>query len=366
MTSDSSSIPPLSGPSNYFLDGALAHRLSATVSVSPDTVRYTLTSGQSAVWRFEELDWTLGEIEARQIRLSKGGDPEQWLVLVSIQDVREFKLRYNAWERSRGARIGKETKALLRASAGTVILIVLAWLAWPVVTDLITPLVPDEVDEKLEKSAYEDIAHHFRICAGRSGASALTTIRDRLAANDPTLRAVKIHVVEMPVPNAFTLPGGQVLVTRELIDQASSGDEVAGVLAHEFGHVLHKDSIRSVLRRGLPALILHVFGVDGLESAAGAADFFINSAFRRSDEAAADKTGLDLMKAAGISPKGFMDFFARLEKEQSESGILDFVSDHPPPADRLAMISAVTVTNSKPVLDAAEWQALRDICSGEL
>jgi predicted Zn-dependent protease len=51
-------------------------------------------------------------------------------------------------------------------------------------------------------------------------------------------------VLASPVPNAFALPGGRIYLLNGLLQKAESADEIAGVIAHEMGHVSHRDQTR--------------------------------------------------------------------------------------------------------------------------
>jgi len=63
-------------------------------------------------------------------------------------------------------------------------------------------------------------------------------------------------LIEMPVPNAFTLPGGQIFVTRGLLDIGLDDDMLASVLGHEIGHMVH-EHYKKMQRR---AILMNVLG----------------------------------------------------------------------------------------------------------
>ena len=66
----------------------------------------------------------------------------------------------------------------------------------------------------------------------------------------PTIRIrSRCTIVEGGPVNAFTLPGGILVFYSDLIDQARDGNEVAGVLAHEMGHVMHYHAIKGLARQ---------------------------------------------------------------------------------------------------------------------
>ena len=63
-------------------------------------------------------------------------------------------------------------------------------------------------------------------------------------------KSVQTAVLSTPVPNAFALPGGTVYLFNGLLAKAENPDEIAGVLAHELGHLKHRDGTRNLIYNG--------------------------------------------------------------------------------------------------------------------
>ena len=84
------------------------------------------------------------------------------------------------------------------------------------------------------------------------GRAALEKIIRRLEAATSLPFALRTEVVRRDEANAIALPGGQVYVFRGLIDKASNADEIAGVIAHEIGHVVHRDGTKAMPHSGIP------------------------------------------------------------------------------------------------------------------
>src|SRR5581483_9059372 len=107
--------------------------------------------------------------------------------------------------------------------------------------------------------------------------------------------------------NAIALPGGHVYVFEGLIKQARSPDELAGVVAHELGHVAHRDGTRSLLQAAglsfLFGVLLGDFTGGGLVVIA--AKTAMQSAYTRKVEAAADAYSVDLVTRIGGDPRAF-------------------------------------------------------------
>ncbi len=106
--------------------------------------------------------------------------------------------------------------------------------------------------------------------------------------------------------NAFAIPGGQIYVFEGLIDTARDADELAGVLAHEIGHVAHRDGTRAVLQgAGLSFLFGMLLGdFVGGGAVVLAAKSVLQSSYSRDVEAAADVYGVGLMQKAGGNGRG--------------------------------------------------------------
>lgn len=120
-------------------------------------------------------------------------------------------------------------------------------------------------------------------------------------------------------PNAFALPDGSIVVTDALV-QFAKGDKdmIAGVLAHEIGHVECQHSLREIYRSaGVSLLIMFVTGDVGelLEHVLLEGNVLLSLSYSRAAEAEADSMGIKLMHKAGYNPEGLARFFVLLAKD---------------------------------------------------
>ena len=97
-------------------------------------------------------------------------------------------------------------------------------------------------------------------------------------------------VLPTPVPNAFALPGGKVFVLKGLLDKAESPDELAGILAHELGHLKHYDNMRGLIYNGGTSFLIGLlFGdVTGSSAVIFASRSVVEASYSREAETAAD------------------------------------------------------------------------------
>ncbi len=157
-------------------------------------------------------------------------------------------------------------------------------------------------------------------------------------------------VLNSPDVNAFALPGGYVYVTRGLAALAGSEAELAGVIAHEIGHVTARHTAQRYSRGmavGLGAAILGaVVNAPGVGNLANlGADLYVKS-FSREQEFEADMLGVRYLARSGYevdAMAGFLDKMGghkKLEdrlrgKTGAEAGA-DFFSTHPRTPARVA------------------------------
>ena len=200
-----------------------------------------------------------------------------------------------------------------------------------------------------------------RTCSTAEGDAALTALKARMGAQ---AMLADVRVVDVPMVNAVTLPGGHVLIFRGLLDQAASPDEVAGVLAHELGHVEHRHVLQALLRQLGLSVVLG--GLDG--NVGGYTNALLSASYSRSAEAQADGYAIDALDGAKVSPMGAAGFFDRLSKAEVKTegaaALMSYFASHPMSSERKARFAAGTKGSYSPAIDAAQWKALREICRG--
>lgn len=155
--------------------------------------------------------------------------------------------------------------------------------------------------------------------------------------NDLTWRFAVLDTDEV---NAFAAPGGYVYVTKGLMDMVGSEDELAGIVAHEIGHIDKKHAVKSMRRNGGLAILIGGLGLwdktRDYAVPAGIAAYFAGLKFSRDDEFEADAHAVDLTHKAGYDPNGLVTFLERINRgSSSASRITKYFSTHPPTSDRI-------------------------------
>jgi len=246
------------------------------------------------------------------------------------------------------------------AAGLAVSLIVLAGGAY--LPQLLAPLVPRAWERNYGNALVGDFGGKY--CAGPGGQQALNALAARLR---PGARDFDVRVVDIPIVNAAALPGGHIVIFRELLAEADGPDEVAGVLGHEIAHVEHRDVTEAMIRElGFGLVIASLGGTTG-----GNANAMLATRYGRDAESDADRAAIATLAAAGISPRPTAGFFARLAKQEKKLGrlgdALGYISTHPTSAGRQARFhnAARPRASYAPALSEEQWNALVDICHND-
>ncbi|WP_375420144.1 M48 family metalloprotease [uncultured Sphingomonas sp.] len=193
-----------------------------------------------------------------------------------------------------------------------------------------------------------------------------------IKASGLSTRDVQVVLINDDSINAFVVGGQTVYIHSGLIQAADNANQVQGVIAHEIGHIA--DGHVALADAGAkPAmgitLLSMVLGVAAIAAGSGAAGAGIMAAgqqaglgkylsFTRTQEASADAAGARYLNTAGVSGKGMIDFFKKLQQQEYGYGLANidpFMQSHPLSGERIANLTNDLQTapawNAKP--DAA-------------
>lgn len=161
--------------------------------------------------------------------------------------------------------------------------------------------------------------------------------------------------------NAFAVPGGHLFVYTGLLKAANSAAEVAGVLAHEIGHVTMRHGANQLMKSEAVSRVSTIlFGSDSASIAKAVLNICENLVFlkfSRDDEAQADSCSVKYTVAAQYNPFGLKHFFETLmAKYPNGTGSFEVLSDHPDTGNRItAMERIIGKTPGAPPDDGTTW-----------
>lgn len=215
-------------------------------------------------------------------------------------------------------------------------------------------LVSEQEEQKLGLQTRQSVDEEYGVYADAALQNYVSGIARPLAqvSHRPALDW-QFQVMDSPVVNAFAAPGGYVFVTRGLLAAVNDEAELAGVLAHEIGHVTARHSARNYSQSLLAnigvqlgtALAGSYGSLLGPMLEVGTGLLFLK--YSRDDERQADALGVEYASKGGYDTNRMADFFTTLQKQETlegakGGGLPEWFSTHPSPVDREAAVRAQT------------------------
>ncbi len=150
-------------------------------------------------------------------------------------------------------------------------------------------------------------------------------------------------VLETPTVNAYAAPGGYIFVTRGALGLIENEAELAGVLAHEVGHVNRRHVIEQIRKSDTMREVRDQLDLQGtqLDKVVGTGSNALFMGLSRGDEMEADSLGLEYAASAGYEPGGLAAFVSRLDRHAGEGPVSEFFATHPKPSDRVERLQAI-------------------------
>jgi beta-barrel assembly-enhancing protease len=201
----------------------------------------------------------------------------------------------------------------------------------------------------------------------------------RLASNQPeTFGGYHFQIVDSDEINAFSAPGGLVIITRGMLRCCSSEDALAAVLAHEVGHVEYRHGVQAIQRSRMTTLMttigsetMRYRGSDQLIQLVAILDgaiedilrTMVDNGYSRGSEGEADRAAVVILKRAGYDELALVEMLQEMQRRLRPGGT-DFAKTHPTPTDRIAQIEPHLRTAPKPrnpVRQARFERALRNV-----
>lgn len=245
---------------------------------------------------------------------------------------------------------------LLAASIG-------AFVQWgvPALGERIVAALPATVDQRVGDEALRAMENRF-FEPSRLSDERIAELQAlfELVTPKSTRMPLTLKVRSMPgaPPNALALPNGTIVLTDQMVlhllgEDSELDDDMqdalAGIMAHEIGHVEGRHSMRAIVRSSMLALGSAALFGDFSSVVAGAPVVLLNMDYSRDMETAADNYAIFLMHKAGRPTAPLADLFDSLESAAPgqnkmprwmRSGF-NYLSSHPASAERSARFRAV-------------------------
>jgi beta-barrel assembly-enhancing protease len=320
-----------------------------------------------------ESEFGTFQIAISQLQIHKTGgknepiyftDPSQPELTVYTFDTRVLRLRTlldaaQTRVQLRGIQRQGEAKRNIKITAGFIIgciaLAIFATASVRLMVRVLVARIPPKFEQDVGTKFFAELQQEETFIQDTNLQAKLDLAVTPLLASLPTNRIqFQFHIMETPMPNAFALPGGHVIVTTGMLKLVERPEELAGAVAHEIAHVTEKHMFRQVISAMGPALLFQLFlgGRGGLVGAVGAgSQILMTQSFSQEYELEADAVGWDYLVAAHIDPRGLTEILRKLQAVEEKNGLSDMeiaaLRSHPKTQKRIARLEA-------------KWKKLKD------
>jgi Zn-dependent protease with chaperone function len=353
------------GNSAIYFDGLSSRRRAVSLGFG-DALEINEDGCTPVAWRYDDI--RRADSPAGSLRVSCIAAPA--LARLEIRDA-----AVAAELSSRCARLDRDVPG--RRSVGAIVgwslaaavsIVAVVLVGVPLAADRLTPLVPQALERRLGDVAEAQVRTVFggKVCDNPAGRTAFIKLVNAVREAGSFEASVESAVLSSPIPNAFALPGGKVYLFSGLLAKADNADEIAGILAHELGHVRNRDGTRALIHNGGTSFLIGLlFGdVTGSSALIFASRSLVTASYSREAERDADSFAIAVMHRLGRSPKPMGELMFRVTGKEADSG-LTILANHPLTEDRLARMSKEDAPPSgSPLLTPQEWKSLKSICEG--
>ncbi|MET0183246.1 MAG: M48 family metallopeptidase [Caulobacterales bacterium] len=245
----------------------------------------------------------------------------------------------------------------------------LFFLGVPLAAQPLSHLIPQRYASHLGEIAWGQVNAMSAECPAydEAGWEPLDAMFAKLRSFAKNAGASELYVVDASFPNAFTLPDNSIVLTDEMIGLAENPDEIAGVIAHELGHVEAGHVMQNVIRQlGLGMFVDIVFGGAGAGQTIAAINV-LSLRYTRGDEEEADRIALRIMDESGLDPGAVARLFRRLAQYEHDAHatLPEFLSSHPDSARRAENAARFARPGRAQALTAADWNAVQALCGSD-
>ncbi len=364
-------------PALYY-DGRTSQAHVAQLSLQNTGLTVQLEDGRKIIWGAEEVKFVEPPTATTPFRLRQGFNGAERLVIAD-SSWQKILIGYyplitqpdNLWS--------KNAKRLFGWGGAAVISLVFTVLvAVPLIARQVAENLPLAVEQQIGQQAFEHIVKTLAFIEQRTSENNLicgasgTKVDQHLAklihrllpAQTATIKPL-IKVVDLKMDNAFALPGGHIVLFRGLLEKLQDPNELAGIVAHELGHVAYRHSTKVFVEQlGTSVLIGLLFGdVTGGAAVAGLGQALLNSSHTREAEREADTYAIEVLNRENISALPAARFFQRLFEDQGRlEKRLSLLNTHPMSDDRADFFQANS-TGTSPAMSDDAWIAIKNICA---
>lgn len=260
--------------------------------------------------------------------------------------------------------VSKDLKSILKWIGLIVIIGLVYWFSIPVLSKIVASKIPFEYEVRAaEKMKFNDFFKPCHMDAKQT--KALSTFANFLYPKNKAEKNMPVNffVSKNSMINAFTLPGGKIVLFSGLLKETKSPEELLGVMGHELGHVVARDSAGLLVRGSLLGTFFGFLTGDFSTTFAVSPQILLSTAaltFDRDMERDADLYAVSRLNLLNVSTSGIRAFFSR--RIQDDFNPPEILMTHPDYKARFTMIKATYPKKPLPKEIEDAWMVIKSVC----
>lgn len=359
--------------SGRYFDGRSAVAHDACVIINAHML---FIETQSARHGWDYADLEKSPAHGDELRLANRTLPDELVVLpVAARSALETYAPELFSNRKERRRMTALVGALV---AGAAVVALALFVGVPAASGPMARATPKAFEAQIGENIAAQINTILRPCGDEEAMAAIRPVVADMAEKGDVGFEVRFRFVRADMPNAFALPGGQVMATSGLLDAVGDDQEAfLAVVAHELGHVRARDSMQAVYRNaGLGIMLEIVTGGSGAGQQLVLVGGQLNQLrHTRRQETAADETAYGIMAAADLDPAALGRAFDAIvghvgaydddEDGEDDSGRLatpTWLKTHPDTDERIENARTRARDGGPLPLSAESWALVRNAC----
>lgn len=359
-----------------FYDGKTAISQSVGIKFGASDIVFSGSTGVEHRWPYAQV---LPENLATETRLTIKTEPDATLVLSkeTFDTLTQYAPDLRANKRNRR----KFAELIVGLTSVAAVTAIFVFVIMPSLATQLANRTPIETEQQIGKNLTGQIQLIFHPCENDEAHAILNPIVQELAAAGGIEHDVELTLVHTRLPNAFALPGGQMMATRGFLDAVGEDQEAFwAVIAHELAHVKNRDGMVAVYRNlGLSTLLELVTGGSGIAQQAVLVGGQLTAlSYTRGQEQAADDTAYDILDANSLNPAALGRALGALTKsiekiDKDDANILpdgvevpEWLQSHPDTEQRIKRAQARSKASSRELpLSSEMWDKVRFACDAD-
>ncbi|MEO1043525.1 MAG: M48 family metallopeptidase [Pseudomonadota bacterium] len=283
-----------------YFDGQSAASQTVEVTICQQGLRFSDKQGFDHLWSYRRIHI---ERLSDQCRLTYRGarDASMLLAFDAVEEL-TAAIPYLR-ESNRRRRQFAAMVAALTIVAGSFAFLVFGVM--PAASTWLARNTPTELEEQIGENLASQVQLIFRPCESEEADALIAPVVERFADVASIDIDVEMTLVRTDMPNAFALPGGQMIATQGLLDALENDQEAFwAVVAHELAHVKHRDSMVAVYRNlGISTVLEVITGGSGVAQQAILIGGQLNNlSYTRGQEQRADEAAIELLASQSLNP----------------------------------------------------------------